>query len=88
MHGFVRLLGPEQQLFPLTYCSAVFGNDCRHVSPDLHSKLMCVVLDVVQGFCQAFGQEAYENMNKRWQGKLARAVAGEQLWGKATAVKL
>jgi hypothetical protein len=41
----------------------------------------------MQGFSTAFGQSAYESMNQRWQGKLARAAAGEQLWGKVTAVK-
>jgi hypothetical protein len=46
-----------------------------------------VLLTTLQGFATAFGQAAYKSMNQRWQGKLARAAAGEQLWGKITAVK-
>jgi hypothetical protein len=40
-----------------------------------------------QGFVAAFGQQAYDRVNARWQGKLARSAAGEQLWAKIVAVK-
>jgi hypothetical protein len=41
----------------------------------------------LQAFGGTFGAAAYEDISQRWQGKLQRAVAGEQLWAKVTAVK-
>jgi hypothetical protein len=42
---------------------------------------------VLQEFASAFGQEAYSNIVQRWQAKLQRAAAREQLWAKITAAK-
>lgn len=34
-----------------------------------------------------FSQGEYDDLVKRWQEKLQRAQAGEQLWGRVTARK-
>lgn len=39
------------------------------------------------GFEAAFSAEEYTDMLTRWQGKLQRAQAGEQRWGRLTARK-
>jgi hypothetical protein len=38
-------------------------------------------------FTAKFTVAEYESVTSRWQEKLARAQAGEQLWAKVTAVK-
>jgi hypothetical protein len=38
-------------------------------------------------FTAKFSAAEYESVTSRWQQKLARAQAGEQRWGKLTAVK-
>lgn len=39
------------------------------------------------GFEAAFSAEEYADVLTRWQGKLQRAKAGEQCWGRLTARK-
>lgn len=72
-----------------------------HVVVLLRHCLYCLLLQLVQGlqselaavvgdqaaFERRFSQEEFEDVVSRWRAKLARAQAGEQLWGRVLAQK-
>lgn len=58
----------------------------RQLEASLESELAQLQADR-DGLVAAFSEAEFGDLVSRWQGKLARARAGEQLWGRFTAVR-